>query len=77
MMHHIIHFNPIVLRTAKIPQNFGRSKCNRVKGVIWKIIPFIPASTGYYPRIVFAVGCWEVLLDVRIKYDEIVPRRTN
>ena len=24
-------FNPVALRTAKTPQSFGRSECNRVK----------------------------------------------
>ena len=41
MMGHNIHFNPTALRKTKIANNFGLSECNRVKGVIWKIIPEI------------------------------------
>ena len=43
-IHSLPHFNPIALRTAKTPQSFGCSECNRVKCIkhlvmLWQIVP--------------------------------------
>ena len=43
-------FNPIALRTAKTPQSFGRSECNRV--IIVKISP----SLGFENHLISRPG---------------------
>ena len=48
---HFAPFNPIALRTAKTPQSFGRSECNRAKCIkhlmmMWQIVPTLIILSG-------------------------------